>query len=73
VLSICDVRAIRSAVRTNGFDASCQGCPSARRASTSGRRSDSSAMIRRAATTVEPIELPIIIPAMGTMARPAFG
>src|SRR5690606_17590915 len=73
VFSICEVSAVRSADRTNGFDACCQGWPSARRASTSGRRSASSARMRREATTMLPIELPIIMPAIGTTARPTIG
>jgi hypothetical protein len=73
VFSICDVRAVRSAERTNGLDASGHGWPSARRASTSGRWSASSPRIRREATTMLPIELPIIIPAIGTTARPTTG
>ncbi len=73
VFSIWDVTAVRSAERTNGLDASCQGWPSARRASTSGRRSASSPRMRREATTMLPMELPIIIPAMGTTARPTTG
>ena len=73
VLSIWLVTAVRSAERTNGFDACCHGWPSARRASTSGRRSGSPARMRRDATTMLPIEVPTIMPAMGTTARPNAG
>ena len=49
------------------------GCPSASRASTSSRLSCSSPTIRRPATTDAVIELPIIIPASGTIVRPSTG